>query len=487
MSGQSFHALFMEDYEGFPNKQKNGHSKTHHNMIKNKSIAIPIFLIIFSLLFPINSSFGHGWGLDKANIDYDGREISVSIELPMYFDESEDKIINIIAYDVKAKENAKNVTFLIGLFHKNEMIFRNYFFTSDGNLSIHINPTKDQETIIIGEQDSLLGAWYATESKPIELVGPVFDSGGLFHFEIELRTIDEPTNIVENLGTYVADVSMVETTSYQQKDLKGNNVDFSMKSYFDKITSFHYDPQKNLVTFEMPFDWSENVISHIPVVHTEVHFPKEFADFLTPSYIGKVNGIKLFKSNVMIDDYTEQDKRIVHFILLQDHLKYIKNQQRMSEAEVPSFMQFTLEVSDKIEFPMIALTRDEQFQVDLSWDPLEIEPDKNTKFIFTIRDAATGNPLRQSSYNFVILQNNVEVYRTSGLAQIGGESEDYMFSESQTGPTIIRFENIRDSGLDTEFGFVVVPEFGTIAMMILGVAIVSIIAITAKSKVIQKL
>ncbi len=456
-------------------------------MIKNKSITIPIFLIIVSLLFPINNSFGHGWGLDKASIDYDGREISVSIELPMYFDESEDKIINIIAYDKEAKENAKNVTFLIGLFHKNEMIFRNYFFTSNGNLSIHINPTKDQETIIIGERDSLLGAWYATESKPIELVGPVFDSGGLFHFEIELRTIDEPTNIVENLGTYVVDVSMVETTSYQQKDLKGNNVDFKMKSYFDKITSFQYDPQKNLVTFEMPFDWSENVISHIPLVHEEVHFPKEFADFLTPSYIGKVNGIKLFKSNVMVDDYTEQDERIVHFMLLQDHLKYIKNQQKMSEAEMPSFMLFTLEVSDKIVFPMIALTRDEQFQVDLSWDPLEIEPDKNTKFIFTIRDAATGNPLRGSSYNFVILQNNVEVYRTSGLAQIGGESEEYAFSESQTGPTIIRFENIRGTGESTEIMVQVVPEFGPIALIILAAAIVSIIVVNAKSKTIPRL
>lgn len=456
-------------------------------MIKNKSITIPIFLIIFSLLFPINSSFGHGWGLDKANIDYDGREISVSIELPMYFDESENKIINIIAYDKEAKENAKNVTFLIGLFHKNEMIFRNYFFTPDGNLSIHINPTKDQETIIIGERDSLLGAWYATESKPIELVGPVFDSGGLFHFEIELRTIDEPTNIVENLGTYVIDVSMVETTSYQQKDLKGNNVDFRMKSYFDKITSFQYDPQKNLVTFEMPFDWSENVISHIPVVHEEVRFPKEFADFLSPSYIGKVNGIKLFKSNVMVDDYTEQDERIVHFMLLQDHLKYIKNQLKMSEAEMPSFMLFTLEVSDKIEFPMIALTRDEQFQVDLSWDPTIIEPDKNTKFIFTIRDPVTLDPLRRSSYDFVLIQNGKEIHRTSGVAQIGGGFEDYTFSEDSMGPVIVRFENIRGTGESTEIVVVVVPEFGPIALIILAVSIVSVIVVNKKTKTIPQL
>ena len=41
--------------------------------------------------------------------------------------------------------------------------------------------------------------------------------------------------------------------------------------------------------------------------------------------------------------------------------------------------------------------------------------------------------------------------------------------------------------LTDDFNIQVVPEFGTITMMILGVSIVSIIAITAKSKVIPKL
>ncbi len=142
---------------------------------------------------------------------------------------------------------------------------------------------------------------------------------------------------------------------------------------------------------------------------------------------------------------------------------------------MPDLIQFTLEVSENVEFPMIALTRDEQFQVDLSWEPLEIEPGKNTKFIFTIRDAQTGNPLRQSSYNFVILQNNVEVYRSNGVAQIGGEFEDYTFTEKQTGPTIIRFENIRDTGSNTEFGLVVVPEFGIFVFFTLILAISTMI------------
>jgi len=41
--------------------------------------------------------------------------------------------------------------------------------------------------------------------------------------------------------------------------------------------------------------------------------------------------------------------------------------------------------------------------------------------------------------------------------------------------------------LTDDFNMQVVPEFGTITMMILGVSIVSIIAITAKSKIIPKL
>jgi len=443
-------------------------------MKKNHFIITSIFLSLF-LLIPIQDSYGHGWGIDSTSIDVDGRDISVSLEIPQYFDELEEKYITVTAIDEETKENVENVTFLIGLTHNNQIILRNYFFTPDGSLIINVIPSAAPLTKITAEKDSLLGAWYATDSQPIQLEGPIFQSGGLFNFEIELRTIDEPTNIVENLGIYSVDVSMVETTSYNEKDKEDNEVNFSVKSYFDKLSSFNYDPQKNIVTFEMPFDWGEQVISHIPVVHEEVHFPKDFVDFLTPSYSGKVNGIELFKSNVIIDDYTEEEDRIVHFVLLQDHLKYLKNEQKKTQNDMPDLMQFTLEVSENLEFPMVALTRDEQFQVDLSWEPLEIEPGKNTKFIFTIRDAQTGNPLRQSSYNFVILQNNIEVYQTNGIAEIGGEFEDYTFSESQTGPTIIRFENIRDTGMNTEFGLVVVPEFGIFVFLTLILALSTMI------------
>ena len=67
----------------------------------------------------------------------------------------------------------KMLHFLIGLFHENEMIFRNYFFAEDGILSIKVTPTQEGTVTIHGEQDSLLGAWHGTESNPIEITGPI--------------------------------------------------------------------------------------------------------------------------------------------------------------------------------------------------------------------------------------------------------------------------------------------------------------------------
>ncbi|RMW34553.1 MAG: PEFG-CTERM sorting domain-containing protein, partial [Nitrosopumilus sp.] len=63
----------------------------------------------------------------------------------------------------------------------------------------------------------------------------------------------------------------------------------------------------------------------------------------------------------------------------------------------------------------------------------------------------------------------------------GGEFTKFTFAEDQTGPTTIKFENIRNTGQDTEFGIMVAPEFGTIALLVLIVSIASVIFVTRKN------
>ena len=414
--------------------------------------------MIFCLLFPASSVYGHGLGIDTiSSISIQEKQISVSIEMPMYFENPQEKI-TITATDNETDETAKNVTYLIGIFYNDEMILRNYFFTENGVLPIIVNPTDNGDITIIGQQDSLLGAWSGTESNPVEITGPLFNSGGLYTFEIEVRTIDEPTNVIENSGVYEADLTIVESVYFPQKDQNNVDVEFSTKSYFDSISNFNYDSNAKEVTFEMPFDWNETKMSHVSVVHVETHFPKDFAEFLSPSYVGYVNGIKLFKSSVTVDDYTYDNDRTVHFVLLQDHLRYLKNEMRESEQPLPDNIVFKLSASQETKFPLIAYSESEEFKVNLAWDPKDIEAGVPTNFVFTIRDSYTDSPMRLSDYTFVIMQNNEEIHRVSDNAAVGGDFEKFTFSEDQTGPTVIKFENIRNTGQETEFALVVVDK-----------------------------
>ncbi len=452
--------------------------------IKRSFTQFGILTIMICLLFPVSSIYGHGFGIDRiSSVNVQGKQLSISVEMPMYFENQQDQI-TITATEDDTQENAKNVTFLIGLFYKDEMIFRNYFFTENGILPIIVTPTEDTKIIIHGEQDSLLGAWHGTESNPIEITGPLFNSGGLYNFEIEIRTIDEPTNIIENSGVYNADLSLIETVSFIEQDVENHDVEFRSKSYFDTISNFEYNPESKEITFEMPFDWNEKQMSHVSVVHIETHFPKDFVEFLSPSYSAYVNNIELFKSSVSVDDYTEDDERIVHLVLLQDHLRFMKNEMKKSGDTLPDNMQFRLSTSEITSFPLEAYTKSEDFKVNLSWDPMTVEPDIDINFIFTIRDGRTNDPLRSSDYTFVIIQNGKEIHRTTDIAQIGGEFEKFKFGEDQTGPTIIKFENIRNTGQETEFALVVVPEFGNIVILVLVISIMSIIFITRKNSLI---
>ena len=419
---------------------------------------ILIFSIIFCLLFPASSVYGHGLGIDTiSSINIQEKQFSVSIEMPMYF-ENEQEQITITATDNETDENVNNVTYLIGIFYKDEMILRNYFFAENGILPIIVTPTDDGDITIVGDQDSLLGAWSGTESNPVEITGPIFNSGGLYTFEIEIRTIDEPTNVIEDSGVYFADLTIVESKSFPQKDQNNQDVEFGTKSYFDSISNFQYDSDKKEVTFEMPFDWNESKMSHVNVIHVETQFPKDFEEFLSPSYTGYVNDIKLFKSSVTVDDYTYDDERTVHYVLLQDHLRYLKNEMRALEQPLPDKIEFKLVSSQETKFPLIAYTESEEFKVNLAWDPKDIEIGVPTNFVFTIRDSYTDSPMRLSDYTFVIIQNNKELHRISDNAEVGGDFEKFTFSEGQTGPTIVKFENIRNTGQETEFAFVVVDK-----------------------------
>ena len=68
-----------------------------------------ILLLVAGFLFPISNVYGHGLGIDTiSSVDIQGKEISISVELPPSFDNFEEKQITITATEDETKENEKN-------------------------------------------------------------------------------------------------------------------------------------------------------------------------------------------------------------------------------------------------------------------------------------------------------------------------------------------------------------------------------------------
>jgi hypothetical protein len=429
---------------------------------------------------PLGIAYGHGIGFDTIeSITIEGKRTTITVQItPTEFVEGSKKNIILTVTDYESRQTLKDVTISIAMYHEGSLVFHERFFANDGKVIIDVLDQHNEETTIIGTFDDSLQAW-VVENDAVELIYPLFTSGGLYHFEIAVNGVGG--KIIENPTIHVADVTVMTRHHYQQNDRNEELVDFGVVSYYDKVTDFHYDPVQNTITFEMPFDWAEKNLSHLQVVHMEVHFPKKFLDLFVPSYIGKANGIELFKSSLTVDDYSDEEERIIHFVLTQNHLRHLKQVQRADGIDSPQNLRFTLDVSSNVVFPIVALTKNEEIQVDLSWDPITIEPEKNIKFVFTFRNAATGEPIRNTSYDFVLVQDGNIIYKKSGNARIGGDFVDYTFAQGQTGQTSVRFENIGQGKLSTEFGIMVVPEFGSLAFAILATSIIIMLAATKMS------
>ena len=379
--------------------------------------ALLVGIFSISLLIP---AFGHGTGIESSPfVNVNDRDVRVTVEhLTLDDNESNAKFFQIHAYDRINNEIIENTNFDIKLFNDDQVLTNDSFFEEDGILVLGVATTET----------------------------------GIFTFNIIINAEDQ-FGAITDLES-VNEVSITEVTRHLQT-IEEYPVEFRVKSYYDNIERFVYNENNHTAKIIIPFDWKEQNISHTGVVHAEIMFPQSFVDFLAPNYFGTANGIELFKSSIFIDDYSEEENRIVHFVLLKDHLRYIKTQMKSMDSELPNVLELVLNRGEEIKFPISALTISEEYQVDLSWDPKEIRPGIETKFIYTFRDTYDLAPIRDSDYTLTLLQNNKEIFSRTAYAKIGADFTDYTFSEQETGVTIARFSNISGSGQETEFAFIV--------------------------------
>ena len=116
------------------------------------------------------------------------------------------------------------------------------------------------------------------------------------------------------------------------------------------------------------------------------------------------------------------------------------------EPEIPDYPHDA--TGKKLEMPDLRYTPDMMIEVNLTWEPNVIKTHELTKFVYQFYDPTTNSNLARMHYDFIIFQNGKELYRDSGINQIGGDYRNHVFEEP--GSIIIRFENIQNPGLLAE-------------------------------------
>jgi len=418
-----------------------------------------IFLIIISSFFS-TTVFGHGLGGEThPPVTIGDRNAVLSIDIsPSTFDpENSERWVSLRLSDSQDGFELiiEHVTFILELKKDGERIFRYMFHDKFGDLNFRVI-TNDSDTIEIqGIQESLLGGWMRSDFEPLVLTGPIFQSGGLYEYKVEVVAVDSDNKILDQRIELEGAISLAEIDSFKINDSQDQIQNIQIISYYDGLDSFNFE--SNQMSFSLPFDWSQD-LDQLSVVHEEIKIPSTFEEFLSTRYDLVVNGLPMPEDIVTIDDYSG-DERTVHLVLNKELLKQIREK---AILESNSSMKFILSSSDEAKFPLQAITPDYRYDISVFWDPNQIKIGHDTSFFVDIQGMFTEKEKTGPiEYDLKLIQNNSEIYSTHIVGTINSDPDEHQikFKPKDVGSVNLVLSNIGGNSLaKANFIFVVYPD-----------------------------
>jgi hypothetical protein len=418
-------------------------------VLKQYFASMTILLVIAIFSSSITIVYGHGLGTDRSlPVTISGKQISVEASLnPTFLDEvSSSKPVFIVrTVDDTTNSTISSIDMRIVVELNNQILVDQRFRSSDGVVKANLIPDSDIEGWQINGQARPSDRIEVSQSNPVELRSRILTAGGLYHIVVIIEK-SSPGLAIESDQKFDLYVSIGTSYIFGVQMPQGEE-QMVVKTYYDEITNFDYS--NKTIKFEMPFTWEQTYIDQVPVLHTEVQFPKTIEELQTNSYRGTLNGRELEAQAVVIDDYTSEQNRIVHFVINNPMLSRFA--QTINDSNVAVF---TLAPVEKPKFPLDILSLPgEEFLFQLSWGPDIIETSIPITFVMNIQDPATGDLLRGSSFDFVLIQDGNEIHNKHMSSEFGTYSYEYTFSKA--GRVTLAANNINSQGESAKIDLVV--------------------------------
>jgi hypothetical protein len=412
-------------------------------------------------------------------------------------------------FDAVTNQTIQHVTYLItvtrgtGSSTTQRPLLVDFFHAHNGLLTLHVEPQPGTLTVY-GQQDPFLQSWVADPGGNILIRGPLLLQGGLYHFHVEIFTIDNDRTLFVPQQAPKFDAYLSVGSVYDMNELYQNHkYNTTLISYYNQLNNLKYDPSRPMFTWSMPFDYNITRIKAQPIfVHEEMRLPKAWKGFgdLT-QFNATVNGMPLSGRSLAIDPFSFPNDTVVHYLVNKNDIIRIANafnanhtntksttsaaantshSETASSFDPPSksvnttaAMNFALtpftgvaRVSTSSDIP----TNTGSIHAALSWSPNPLIPNTASKVNITFYDPTGTAPLTGMNvkYNLIIYnQNNQPIITKNNLIAKGAtDTQSITFPAAQTYHMQVQITQLVKPGQTPDLtrngvatGYVVVPEF----------------------------
>ena len=403
----------------------------------------------------IAESYGHGLGYEIMPPEMLGSKlVSLEISSDTWPDEYTKEIVFSL-FETDTGINVENVTYFVMLTKQNEVLFDVTEQRDDGTFILKLHTTESDQITVEESGSDFFGSLFDI-GEVVNVKGNAFSSGGLYEFKVIITTGDNYSNVLSPPLDYDVGISFLDKTSYSINDINFGQQELGIITYYDLINDdFTYDQNKKMITYSMPFDWSEENILVTSTMHQEIIIPKTFGDLMIESFSANVNGLQVQENVLTIDDFSPQN-RLVHLVLNQNDLLKISK----AIDGFPNKMDFSIMPSGD-SLPLTTMTENAQFKINLSWAPQSIESGSTVVFFFEIFDAFLLDRQVSVGHDFTILHDGERIFQSSGISNDVVQSMiEFDVPDDVTGVITLQFEDLNGSDLADAVFPVIVDRIG---------------------------
>ena len=399
-------------------------------------------------MISLPSAYGHGLGFDESTpVTISGKQVSVETTLTPFYIEGVpggQPVFTVRAHDPSTNSTIAGTDFRVVVEQQNRVLLDQRFTSPDGLVMANLIPD-DIDTAEVNGAPASSEQVQVSKESPAEIRSGILADGGLYRVAVTLEKTSTGLQLEQDRA-FDLYVSISKTQEFEAETQQGPQT-MSVTTYYADVEDFSYDSESGRLSFAMPFDWNLQYVSQVPLVHMEVEFPKVIENLQSNGYSGTVNGQGLAPGDVLIDDYSFPDRRVVHFVLNNARLTSI------AESAEGASMDFVLVPVTTPKFPLDLFSTTERFLWQVSWGPEVIETGVQTTFAMNIQDPAIGDLVRNSSFDFVVTKDGREVHSQHLTSGQGTFAHQYTFAEP--GTYRIAAQNINGGGESAQLDIVV--------------------------------